>query len=133
MAQPPRPTMNQDSAFFWEGTLAGELRIQRCAECGRLRHPPGPMCPTCNSLEWDSVVASGRGEVYSFIVHHHPPVYGLETPFAVAVVALEEGTRIVGNVVGRDPSEIEVGMPVEVRFVPVDGEWTLPQWQPREE
>lgn len=91
------------------------------------------MCPACHSLEWDHIVSSGRGEVYSYVVHHHPPVYGFETPFAVAVIALEEGTRIVGNVLGVDPSRVQVGLPVEVCFVSVDGEWTLPQWRPRGE
>ena len=133
MARPPRPTMNADSAFFWEGVENGELRIQRCRECERLRHPPRPMCAICTSLQWDWITASGRGEVYSFVVHHHPPVYGLETPFAVALVELEEGTRIVGNVVGTDPSRVRVGLPVDVHFASVDGEWTLPQWQPRGE
>ena len=123
--------MNADSAFFWEGVESGELRIQRCSGCERLRHPPRPMCATCNSLNWDWVVSSGRGEVYSFVVHHHPPVFGLETPFTIAVVELEEGTRIVGNVIGTDPSNVHVGQPVGVHFASVDGEWTLPQWQPR--
>src|SRR5262245_9028678 len=100
MARPPRPRQNQDSAFFWDGVAKGELRIQRCSGCELLRHPPRPMCPRCQSLDWDHAVASGRGTVYSFVVHHHPPVYGLEVPFTVALVELEEGTRIVGNLVG---------------------------------
>ncbi len=133
MAKPPRPTMDRDSAFFWEGVEKGELRVQRCAGCGSLRHPPRPMCPGCHSLEWDSVVASGRGEICSFVVHHHPPVYGFEPPFAIALVELEEGTRIVGNVTGAAPDELRIGMPVEVDFVRVAGEWTLPQWRLREE
>ena len=125
--------MNRDSAFFWEGVEKSELRIQRCTGCGTLRHPPRPMCATCNSLEWDSAVSSGRGEVYSFVVHHHPPVYGFDLPFAIALIELEEGTRIVGNVVGIEPSQVAVGLPVEVRFISIEGEWTLPHWQPREE
>lgn len=131
-ARPPRPTMNQDSAFFWEGVDKGELRIQRCASCQRLRHPPRPMCPSCRSLDWDWVASSGRGEVYSFVVHHHPPVYGYETPFAIALVQLEEGTRIVGNVLGIDPARVRIGLPVQVDFVRVDDAWTLPQWRPRD-
>ena len=125
--------MNQNSAFFWEGVEKGELRIQRCSACKQLRHPPRPMCPRCTSLDWDYVLSSGNGEVYSFIVHHHPPVYGFETPFAIALVELEEGTRIVGNLPGVPPEKVEVGLPVEVSFVRIDDEWTLPQWRPREE
>ena len=131
--RPPRPTMDQNSAFFWEGVEKGELRIQRCSACKELRHPPRPMCPHCTSLDSDYVLSSGNGEVYSFIVHHHPPVYGFETPFAIALVELEEGTRIVGNLPGVPPEKVEVGLPVEVSFVRVDDEWTLPQWRPREE
>ena len=132
-ARPPRPTMNADSRFFWEGVEKGELRIQRCTACGRLRHPPRPMCPACRSLEWDHVVSGGRGEIYSFVVHHHPPVFGFETPFAIALVELEEGTRIVGNVLDVTPDEVRVGLGVEVDFVRVQDEWTLPQWRRREE
>ncbi len=131
--RPPRPTANQDSAFFWEGVEKDELRIQRCGACKELRHPPRPTCPRCHSFDWDSVLSSGNGEVYSFIVHHHPPVYGFEISFAIALIELEEGTRIVGNLPGVAPEKVRVGMPVEVSFVRIDDEWTLPQWRPREE
>ena len=131
MAQRPRPTMNVDSAFFWEGVEKGELRIQRCKSCATLRHPPRPMCASCQSLEWDHVVASGRGELYSFVVHHHPPVPGFEPPFVVAVVELEEGTRIVGNVIEIDPNEVRIGTPLQVCFNRMHDEWTLPLWRPR--
>jgi uncharacterized OB-fold protein len=132
VARPPRPTADADSRFFWEGAEKGELRIQRCSACGTLRHPPRPMCANCHSLAWESAIASGRGEIYSFVVHHHPPVYGFETPFAIALVELEEGTRIVGNVTGVAAADVRVGLPVEVNFVRVDDAWTLPQWRPRE-
>ena len=125
--------MNQDSAFFWEGGEKGELRIQRCSACQELRHPPRPSCPHCLSFDWDHVRASGHGEVYSFIVHHPPPVFGFDTPFAIALIELEEGTRIVGNLPGVAPASVRVGLPVEVAFARVDDEWTLPQWRPREE
>lgn len=125
-----RPPPPHDSAFFWEGLERGELRIQRCDGCGALRHPPRPMCPACGSMESDSVVASGLGEVYSFVVHHHPPVPGRQMPFVVALVELAEGTRIVGNVIEVDPSDVRVGMPVTVAFVKNGGR-TLPQWRPR--
>lgn len=124
---PPAP---QDSAFFWDGLEEGELRIQRCIGCKTLRHPPRPMCPECHSLDHDHVVASGRGEVYSFVVHHHPPVPGREMPFVVGLIELDEGTRVVGNVVGVEPADVKVGMAVSVDFVH-DGTRTLPQWRPR--
>ncbi|ETK31939.1 bifunctional MaoC family dehydratase N-terminal/OB-fold nucleic acid binding domain-containing protein [Microbispora sp. ATCC PTA-5024] len=127
---PLRPAVNRDTAFFWEGARLGELRVQTCAACGLLRHPPGPVCPSCHSAERAYVVARGEGTVYSYVVHHHPPVPGLETPFAVAVVELPEGVRIVGNVVGCPPSEVSVGMPVRVEFREMDDELTLPMWVP---
>ena len=127
----PRPPRNQDNAFFWEGVDRGELLIQRCTSCGRLRHPPRPMCPNCQSLEWGTVASSGRGEVYSFIVPHHPQVPMFEYPYVVAVIALEEGTRLISNVIDIDPADVQIGMPVEVRFVAVDDELTLPLFAPR--
>jgi uncharacterized OB-fold protein/acyl dehydratase len=126
----PKPPRNQDNAFFWEGVDRGELLIQHCTSCGRLRHPPRPMCPNCQSLEWDTVASSGRGEVYSFIVPHHPQVPMFEYPYVVAVIALEEGTRLISNVIDIDPADVEIGMAVEVRFVAVDDELTLPLFSP---
>ena len=126
--RPPPPI---DSAFFWEGIEAGELRIQRCGSCGKLRHPPRPMCPYCRSLEREHIVSNGRGEVYSFVVHHRPEVPGRDHPFAVVLVELEEGTRIVGNVVDCAPDDVHIGMPVQVEFITDDNGKKLPQWRPR--
>lgn len=124
---PPPPI---DSAFFWEGVDADELRIQRCGSCGALRHPPRPMCPFCRSLEWDFVVSSGRGQVFSYVVHHRPEVPGRAHPFVVALVQLEEGTRIVGNVIDVAPDDVHVGMSVRVDFVENAQGRRLPQWRP---
>jgi uncharacterized OB-fold protein/acyl dehydratase len=127
---PPRPAIGTDTRFFWEGTQAGELRIQRCAECGELRHPPGPMCPRCHAVKRDHVTATGRGTVYSYVVQHHPPVPGREPPFVVALIELDEGVRMVGNLIGCPPEDVRIGMPVEVTFERVDDDLTLPQWTP---
>ncbi|MFC4562928.1 OB-fold domain-containing protein [Nocardiopsis mangrovi] len=127
---PLRPARSPDTDFFWAGTEAGELRIQRCARCGALRHPPGPMCPRCHSTDRDFVAASGEGTVYSHVVHHHPPIPGRTAPFAVAVVALPEGVRMVGNVVGVPPGRVHSGMPVRVDFERVAADLVLPQWRP---
>jgi uncharacterized OB-fold protein/acyl dehydratase len=129
-AAPPRPAIGLDTRYFWDGARAGELRIQRCAECGELRHPPGPMCPRCHAVKRDHVTASGHGTVYSYVVHHHPPVPGREPPFVVALVELAEGVRMVGNVIGCPPEKVHIGMPVEVTFERVDDDLTLPQWTP---
>ncbi|MEU6738021.1 bifunctional MaoC family dehydratase N-terminal/OB-fold nucleic acid binding domain-containing protein [Streptosporangium sandarakinum] len=129
---PLGPAVNDDTAFFWEGVARGELRIQRCADCGELRHPPGPVCPSCRSAGRTYVVASGEGEVYSYVVHHNPPVPGWETPFAVAVVQLPEGVRIVGAIVDCAPAEVGIGMPLRVTYRQKDDNLILPLWVPRE-
>jgi uncharacterized OB-fold protein len=126
-----RPAVNRDTEFFWAGTARGELRIQRCGGCGELRHPPGPMCPSCGETKPEFVVASGRGEVYSYVVHHHPPVPGRTPPFVVALVELAEGVRMLAELVDVPPPEVRVGMPVVAGFVRVDEELTMPVWRAR--
>jgi uncharacterized OB-fold protein len=142
-AAPPgpviRPLVSPDTEFFWAGTAAGELRIQRCNRCAALRHPPGPMCPQCGSAQGGSaqggsagpgyVVAAGTGEVYSYVVHHHPPVPGKQLPIVVALVQLPEGVRMVGELLGVSPDRARIGLPVRAEFVRVDGELTLPAWR----
>lgn len=129
----PRPARTQDNAFFWEGVEQGRLLVQRCSACGRLQHPPGPMCPACHSLAWEAAQASGRGRVFSYVVFHHPPIPPFEYPNAIVLVELEEGTRLVSNLVGIDPAEIRIGMPVEVEFARMDEELVLPLFRPVEE
>nr|WP_184079744.1 OB-fold domain-containing protein [Nocardiopsis mwathae] len=129
---PLRPARSCDTHFFWDGALAGELRIQRCADCGRLRHPPGPMCPSCHSTSRDHVVAAGTGTVFSHVVHHHPAVPGRTSPYVVAVVELPEGVRMVGNILGVAPEAVHSGMRVRVDFERVDEDLVLPQWRSAE-
>jgi uncharacterized OB-fold protein len=126
----PRPALNRDNAFWFEAAREHRLVIQRCASCKVLRHPPRPRCDKCGSYEWDSVEASGRGTVYSFVVNHYPQVPSFDYPLAVGLVELEEGTRLVANIVGIEPSEITVGMAVEVEFVEHDPDLTLPAFHP---
>ena len=99
-----RPVVSRDTAFFWEGTALGELRIQRCGTCGALRHPPGPGCPRCGADRPDHTVGAGTGRVYSYVVHHHPPVPGRRAPFVVALVELTEGVRMVGEMGDCEPA-----------------------------
>jgi uncharacterized protein len=126
----PRPALTLDNAFFFEGARAGKLLIQRCASCGTLRHPPRPACAECGSFEWDTVEASGKGTVYSYVVVHHPQIPPFEYPLPIAVVELEEGTRLVADLVEVDPEAVTIGMPVRVEFVAVDEELTLPLFRP---
>ena len=132
-----RPPVTPDTAFFWAGTAAGELRIQRCAGCGALRHPPGPMCPACGvPADGGYLVAAGTGEVFSYVVHHHPPVPGKKLPLVVALVQLPEGVRMVAEMPGVAPDQVHIGMPVRAAFLRADDDdanpVTLPAWRPAE-
>ncbi|WP_326569797.1 OB-fold domain-containing protein [Amycolatopsis rhabdoformis] len=123
-----RPVISRDTEFFWAGLREGELRIQCWGEV--LRHPPGPMPPDGSlTAVADYVVASGRGTVYSYVVHHHPPVPGKRLPFVVALVELEEGVRVLAELLDAAPDEVRVGLPVVAAFVRVDDELTLPAWR----
>jgi uncharacterized protein len=124
-----RPAVSRDTAFFWDGTAAGELRIQRCEGCGALRHPPGPMCPGCGAARPGYIVAAGTGEVYSYVVQHHPPVPGKSLPIVVALVQLTEGVRMVGELLDVGPERVRIGLPVRAAFVRVDDTLSLPAWR----
>lgn len=125
----PRPAITHDNAFFWEGIAAGKLLLQRC-RCGRLRHPPGPVCPACHSFEWEAVESSGRGRVYSFVVAHHPAVPPFAYPNPIGLVELEEGPRVVAGLVGVAPDAIRIGMPVACEIAEVEEGWKLPRFRP---
>ncbi|MGA8258155.1 MAG: Zn-ribbon domain-containing OB-fold protein [Nocardioides sp.] len=124
-----RPMINRDSQFFWDGTAVGELRLQKCNACDALRHPPGPSCPECGAFDRGYVVASGRGTVFSYVVHRHPPVPGKELPFVIALVELDEGVRMLGELVGVADDAVEIGMPVMVDLQRIDDDLTLPTWR----
>jgi uncharacterized OB-fold protein/acyl dehydratase len=119
-----------DNGWWWEAVDRGELLIQKCSDCGRLRHPPRPMCPSCQSTDWKGVASKGRGTVYSYVVLRHPPIPGYDYPLPVAVIDLEEGTRIVSNVVGCKPEDVYIGMKVQLSIENVDEELKLPLFRP---
>ncbi len=125
----PRPALTRDNQFWFEAAKEHRLVIQHCSGCGVLRHPPRPRCDKCGSYEWDAAEASGRGTVYSFVVNHYPQVPAFDYPLAVALIELEEGTRLVANIVGIEPTDITIGMPVEVEFVEHDPDLTLPAFR----
>jgi uncharacterized OB-fold protein len=126
----PRPSLTQDNAFFFEGAREGKLLIQRCSECGTLRHPPRPACPNCRSFQWDALQASGRGTIYSFVVNHYPQVPAFDYPLIVALIELEEGTRLVANVSHMTPETVAIGMPVIAEFETFDDGLSLPVFRP---
>ncbi|MCH6561253.1 MAG: MaoC family dehydratase N-terminal domain-containing protein [Myxococcales bacterium] len=126
----PRLPMGHDNAWWWEGIQDGKLLIQQCGSCGELRHPPRPMCGKCQSLDWGAYESRGRGSIYSYTVMHHPRFPGFEHPFVAALIELGEGTRIISNVVGCEPDEVHIGMPVELSIENVDEEMKLPLFRP---
>lgn len=126
----PRPAINRDNAFWFEAAREHRLLIQRCADCHALRHPPGPACPHCNSFDWDTVEASGRGEVYSFTVAHHPKLPAFDYPLPIGVVELAEGTRLIADLVDVAPEDVRIGMPVELTWIDADPELSLPAFRP---
>jgi uncharacterized OB-fold protein/acyl dehydratase len=126
----PRPALNRDNAFWFEAAREHRLVIQRCASCGALRHPPGPCCPHCSSFDWDTVEASGRGTVHSFVVNHHPRHPAFDYPLVVAVVELEEGSRLITNLVGIAPEDVEIDLPVSLDWLDADPEMSLPVFRP---
>ncbi|MER6627914.1 OB-fold domain-containing protein [Streptomyces sp. NPDC000987] len=129
----PRPVVNRDNAGFWEGVARRRLLIQRCAGCGVLRFPWLPGCGACGCPDWDTVEASGEGTVHSYVVVHHPPAPGFDPPYAVALVELAEGVRMVSNVVGLPCDDVRIGLPVRLAFQADGEEPVLPLFRPREE
>lgn len=124
--QRPRPVINRDNAGFWEGVADHRLLIQRCRACETLRFPWLPGCNTCGGQEWDTVEASGEGTVYSYVVMHHPPFPAFDPPYAVGLIELAEGVRMVSNVVGVPSDKVRIGMPVRLEYLAVDDELELP-------
>ncbi|MFF1377672.1 bifunctional MaoC family dehydratase N-terminal/OB-fold nucleic acid binding domain-containing protein [Streptomyces sp. NPDC058308] len=122
----PRPVVNRDNAGFWAGVAEHRLLIQRCDGCGELRFPWLPGCNACGSPVWDAVEASGDGTVYSYVVMHHPPFPAFDPPYAVGLVELAEGVRIVSNIVGVPYDKVRIGMSVRLEFRRVDTELELP-------
>jgi uncharacterized OB-fold protein len=127
----PRPGISRDTQFFWDGLEAGELRIQQCSGCGRLYHPPRVRCAECGSYDLGYAVSSGQGIVYSFVEPCHPKLPSFDYPYVVGLVELEEGTRLLTNIVDIAPEQVEVGMSVELVIRNPDPELTLPMFRPQ--
>ena len=124
----PRPT--PETQPFWDGTAAGELRLQRCASCAAHYFPPRPFCPTCLSddVAWETV--SGRGTLHTYVINHRAAP-GFEAPYAIAVVQLEEGPRMMSNIVGIEntPENLVLDMPLQVTFEQ-RGDMSVPVFEP---
>jgi uncharacterized protein len=138
----PRPGINNDNLFFWQGCREHELRMQKDPATGELFHPPGPReDPATGSWQVQYEVCSGRGRLYSYALPHYPQVPGFRYPVIVGLVELEEGPRLVSNIVGIDRDALEIGMPLEVTWLDSHpalvegaddsrGPITIPQFRP---
>ena len=132
MTEKPIPIIYPETRHFWEGAAAGKLLLQYCLECQKHYFPPRPFCPFCGSRAVEIVEASGRGRLYSYAISHLPTP-GYEPPFIVAVVMLEEGVKMLTNIVDcpQEPEALSLDMPLEVTFE-ARGELHVPQFRPAE-
>lgn len=126
----PLPVPTPETAHFWEGTRVGELRLQACCDCGKTYFPPRPFCPACTSRHVEVIRASGRGTLHSYIISHLPAP-GFQPPYTIAVVKLEEGPKMMTNIVGTpcDPERLPLDHPVEVTFHALDDKISLPAFR----
>lgn len=128
----PLPQPTPETRHFWEGCKAGELRLQKCVACDHTYFPPRPFCPGCGSREVEVFSASGKASLYSYVINHRPrPDFGTE-PHSIAVVTLEEGPRMMTNIVGcpQTPEALQLDMALEVTFLQASDEIALPLFQP---
>jgi uncharacterized OB-fold protein len=129
----PMPAANAETVGWWEAAADHRLVVQRCTECGRTRHPPGPVCPRCRatSAEWSEL--PGTGMVYTYTVVHQAFIPSLRdrVPYVVIAVELDgaDGVRIVSNLVDAEPGAVSVGMPVEVAWEDMGPELAVPRFR----
>lgn len=126
------PQASPETQPFWDGCAAGVLRLQRCRSCQEFYFPPRPFCPRCLStdVEWKDV--SGRGTLHTYVINHRPgPGFEADAPYAIAVVQLDEGPRMMSNIVGVEntPENLVLDMALQVTFEP-RGEMMLPVFEP---
>lgn len=128
----PTPVVTDDNEGWWEAATDSRLVIQRCTSCWTLHHPPRPMCPACHSLELEWIDAAGTGTVYSYTLLHHPQHPAFDYPVPAVLVELDEGVRILSNMVGVDPHAIAIGMRVEAAFEAAGDDLAVPVFRPLE-
>ncbi len=134
MPSRPVPKPTPETAEFWTGARRGELRIQRCRPCAQAYFYPRPFCPRCSSTDVEWFTASGRGRLYSYVINHRPPPNFRDiAPYVIAVVELEEGPRMMANIIGVEPApeQLPIDLPVEVTWERLNDDVTLPMFRPR--
>ena len=128
----PLPKPTKWSQPFWEGTKQGKLLLKKCADCGTIDHPPYLYCTNCMSENSQWIEASGKGTLYAYAIN----VFGVpfpfwdDMPYVVAMIDLEEGPRMISNVVECDHDKLKNGMQLEVVFEKINDDITLPKWRP---
>jgi uncharacterized OB-fold protein len=132
MTERPVPVVDDLNRPFWEGVREGVLRLQRCGACRHLRYPIATVCPVCLSRDADWEQVSGRASVHSTVVFHqvYNPAFAEQGPYNVAIVELEEGPRLMSNVVGIPPSSVRVGDAVRMIATEIADGVSIPQFEP---
>ena len=134
MAAPSRalPVPTPETKHFWEGTQAGELRLQRCDDCSNVYFPPRPLCPTCASRKVSMLKSAGMGKLYRYVINHRPAARGFTPPYAIAMVELDEGPRMISNILDCPwtAEAVVLDMRLEVAFGKLDDKITRPQFRP---
>jgi hypothetical protein len=126
------PYPSWETRAYWEGSGRGELVLQRCRDCQGVQHKPRAICAKCLSSDIEHFVASGRGTVYTFTVTEQNGMPGFQNvcPYVLAYVDLEEGPRLMTNVTGCAPEQVEIGMAVRADHVPTEGGLGVPRFVP---
>ncbi len=127
----PLPILSERNLPFWEAAKRGELRMQRCLDCGHIRYPIGPVCTDCLSERTEWVQLSGRGRVFAYCVFYqlYNPAFKEDIPYNVAIIQLDEGPRMISNVVGCNNEEVKIGDRVGVVFDPVTEDVSIPRFR----
>jgi uncharacterized OB-fold protein len=129
----PLPIITPENAPFWAGCRNGQLLLQRCTSCAAWRYPPAPACPHCGSLEATWTPTSHTGHVHSLVIYHRPfhPEFAEEIPYAVALVELDEGVRMVLRVVDCPLDALRIETEGKIRFLPLTEEISVPVFVPK--
>lgn len=128
----PLPRPNPDSRPFWDACRKHKFQFQKCAQCGSMRWPPAFICPHCHSGEYRWVEVSGRGKIYTYAVIHraYRPEFADDLPYVTAIIELEEGVRMLSNIIECDPARLACDMDVELVWDDITGEFSLPKFKP---
>jgi len=128
----PIPIPSLESQPYWDGLRENKLLMPHCDACGHYWFPPSLLCPNCSSEKWSWTAVSGRGRIFSYVVYHrvYHPGFADEVPYAVAVIALDEGLRMISNVIGVAPDKLVCDMKVEIAYQAISPTVTLPKFKP---